>query len=57
MSIEITDGGSSVTVRYIHDNGGVATATVVGRDAESVREEAQKYVDMHRLTDKAEADG
>lgn len=57
MTVEITDIGNSVELRYIADNGGEATATVVGESATDVKNRSQEIVDVHNLDAKAKENG
>ncbi len=54
MSVEITDLGDGVRVKYEDDDGNSASALVVGESASSVQDRAQEVVDAHNLEDKAQ---
>ena len=53
MTIEITDNNNSVTVTYNGENGGSASAVVIGESISSIEGRKQEIVDAHNLKAKA----
>ena len=57
MTVDISTNGQSVTVTYIADNGGSASAVVIGESRESVEKRIDSLVSRHELADKALSEG